>query len=280
MSNTNSTPNRRTFLRHTLLGAGAMAGATAAGAAASGTSQPPKLPWPYEPLDIETVRKRTHLHYGSLHCGQGVFTTLVDCLAETVGAPYDTVPTAMMAYANSGVVGFGSFCGALNGAGAAMSLACPASAVKDLLAELLSWYAATPLPSDISNAYAMEHDYLDGDAYSIDSELPQSVARGNLCHMSVSNWCSVSGFASGSKERAERCARLSGDVAAKAAELMNAWHADRFRAITPLPADHQNCRRCHSKSDDSFTRGKMDCAVCHTDPIYPLPAHHKNIPHD
>ncbi|MFP4502514.1 MAG: C-GCAxxG-C-C family (seleno)protein [Candidatus Hydrogenedentota bacterium] len=279
-SSTNNTPNRRTFLRHSLLGAGAVAGMAGAGAVASNTSQAPELPWPYKPLDLVTVRKRTHLNYGSMHCAEGVFTTLVDCLAETVGAPYDTVPTAMMRYANSGVVGFGSLCGALNGAGAAMSLACPGSTVKELLTELISWYASTPLPSEISNAYATEHDYLDGDNYSIDIALPPSLARGNLCHMSVSNWCSVSGFASGSKERAERCARLSADVAAKAAELMNAWHAGHFRTVTPLPADGQNCRRCHSKSHDSYTRGKMDCTVCHTDPTRPSHANHANIEHD
>ena len=91
--------NRRSFLRGGirlagLAGLGAVVGARPRKAEAATA---PPLPWPYATLDVELMRKRGHLNYASKHCCAGVFTTLVEALAEQVGPPFDTVPCGMMA---------------------------------------------------------------------------------------------------------------------------------------------------------------------------------------
>ncbi len=269
-----SVSNRRGFLRQSgkVLGGAALAGVV--GAASLGNAKEVETKkavaegnaYKYVPLDMEKVRKRAHRLHHVKSCCAGSFEAIVGALAEEVGAPFDMIPVDMMKYGGSGVAGFGTLCGALNGSSAAISLVCNESDTKALVTELLSWYAATPLPTDVSNGYAEKHAFEEADNYTIDTPLKKSVAGGNLCHMSVSNWCKGSNFASGSKERSERCARLTGDVAAKAVELLNAHAAGTFAAAEALPASSSSCRDCHQKSEHSHTRGKMDCQVCHVTP--------------
>lgn len=152
-----------------------------------------------------------------------------------------------------------------------MNMALEIGTVKDFTKKLFRWYEKTPIPSDISNKYATEHQFL-VPKYKTDKPLPQSVSDSVLCHVSVSKWCVRSGYASGSKQRSERCGRLTGDVAAMAVEFMNAYLKGNVDEITsgiiytPLTAD---CRGCHYKGknfeDGQFTRGYMECESCHTD---------------
>ncbi|MBI4556560.1 MAG: C_GCAxxG_C_C family protein [Candidatus Hydrogenedentes bacterium] len=231
-------------------------------------SQLPALPWPYAKLDVETVRKRGHYWYYTKDCCGGVFTAIVKSLVEAVGAPFDKIPCDMMLYGAGGAAGFGSLCGALNGAGAAIGLAFDKPTTMKLMTELISWYAVEPFPSDISNTYAQNHEFL-VEQYKTDAWLPSSVADSELCHASVTHWCLGSGFASGSVERSERCGRLAGDVAAKAVELMNAQYDGTFIAAHPLPSEAASCSLCHYQGTDfargQFTRGKTNCEKCHVD---------------
>lgn len=228
----------------------------------------PPLPWTYAELDVELIRKRGHYWYYSKDCCGGAFTAIVKTLAEVVGDPFDKVPCDMMLYGAGGVAGFGSLCGALNGAGAAMGLVFDKATVSKLLAELISWYNTEPFPSDTSNRYAQNHEFLVSQ-YKTDAWLPSNSAGSELCHVSVTKWCLASGFASGSVERSERCGRLTGDVAAKAVELMNAQHAGTFQSVNPLPSSFASCALCHYQGTNfeagQFTRGKTDCEQCHVD---------------
>jgi len=105
--------------------------------------------------------------------------------------------------------------------------------------------------------------------------LPQSISHSVLCHVSVGRWCAVSGYASGSPERSERCARLTGDVAAMTAKLLNAYfyeggvRAAESVAKVRLSATTASCRVCHFKGKDyeagQFTRGYLECEACHRD---------------
>lgn len=121
-------------------------------------------------------------------------------------------------------------------------------------------------PSDISNQYAVEHAFL-VEEYKSDKKLPQSVSNSPLCHVSVTEWCRTAQMASGSKERAERCGRLAGDVAAKAVELLNANLASSFVPVFEFSQDTQGCTTCHSSGENydmgQFTQGKMECMGCH-----------------
>jgi hypothetical protein len=84
--------------------------------------------------------------------------------------------------------------------------------------------------------------------------------------MSVTNWCYASGFEEAAVQRRERCARLTGDVAAKAAELLNAELAGSFVSEYAFPSADSSCMACHAPDTPlelTLTNGKMDCDLCH-----------------
>jgi len=226
----------------------------------------PDWPWPLAKLDVEEVRKRAHLGYYEGACAYGAFHALVSSLADTVGDPYTNFPTMLMKFGEGGVAGWGSLCGGLNGACAAISLAAGED-YKALVHELVGWYTQTALPTDISNDYAVNHEFL-VDEYKTDAKLVSSVSNSTLCHASVTNWCKASGFASGSSERSERCGRLTGDTAAQAAILLNSLVDSSFVPAVALSDDTNSCRTCHKKGKEfelgQWTRGKEVCTVCHT----------------
>ncbi|MDK2384835.1 MAG: hypothetical protein QI199_08565, partial [Candidatus Korarchaeota archaeon] len=92
-----------------------------------------------------------------------------------------------------------------------------------------------------------------------------------LCHVSVSRWCVASGYASGSAERSERCGRLTGDVAAKAVELLNANMRGALPEVAKVTLSQftADCRTCHYKGKNyeqgQFSRGFLECEACHKD---------------
>ena len=234
------------------------------------------IAWPatYSKLDVETIRKRGHAAFYEGDCCYGAFEAIVESLAEAVGEPFASFPSDMMRYGKGGMYGYGTLCGALNGAAAAIQLVTDEPTAAQVITELLNWYATAELPTDTANQYAVDHEFL-VDELKAEGALHQNVAGNVLCHISVSKWSQEAGFASGSNERKERCARLAGDVAAKAVELLNAVHDEAFvPALTSL-GEEAGCMACHKPGLDfsggNFTQGKMDCTTCHVDPV--MPAH-------
>ncbi len=71
------------------------------------------------------------------HCAFASFHAIIGGLAEVVGYPYDTVPTQVMEWASGGVAGFSTFCGALNGACAAIGLICSNTDAVGFISDLL-----------------------------------------------------------------------------------------------------------------------------------------------
>lgn len=278
-----SDSTRRDFLKLGLCSAAVCAGATGLTVitgkevkAAEPIIEAPSHPFGYslEDLDPEYTRKIGHQGYYMNHCAYATFRAIISQMASTVGGPYTAIPFGMMSWGAGGVAGFGSFCGTLNGASAAIGLICDNANAKNIISALISWYAETPLPSATANLYAANGEfqaYLDqiGKTINTTDALAQSVAKSNLCHTSVTNWCQASGFASGSPERSERCARLAGDVSAKAVELLNSLFSTNGIPAYTTPGDKTVCRQCHYKGKDfdggQFTRGKMDCTSCHVD---------------
>jgi hypothetical protein len=128
----------------------------------------------------------------------------------------------------------------------------------------MSWYAQSQLPTDLSNAYGQTG------RFTVDKEIkdmPQSMSGSPLCHISVTKWCKTSGLTADSPERFERCARLSGDVAAQAILLLNDQAEKKFEAEHQLSANASECNTCHGpKGDEANVLAKMDCVQCHGDP--------------
>jgi hypothetical protein len=70
--------------------------------------------------------------------------------------------------------------------------------------------------------------------------------------MSVGKWMKESGYALGSPERKDRCARLTASVAYHLVQDLNAWKDGTYKQkSTWKPASHfgitgqQNCTECH-----------------------------------
>lgn len=226
----------------------------------------PASPWQYVELDVEEVRKRGHEGYYRGDCCFGSFVGILEALRDKVGFPFTQIPVEMMGFGAGGVAGWGTTCGALIGAAAAINLVTEKDLARKIVGELMGLYSVTPFPSEASNTYAANHEFLVTE-YKSDKVLPQSVSNSPLCHVSVTHWCQASGFASGTPERAERCGRLAGDVAAMAAELLNANLAAAFVPVFQLSQEAQGCMTCHTRGENfaagNFTQGKGECLDCH-----------------
>ncbi len=284
--------DRRRFFKKLLLatGAGVVATPALASAAQQQRNQTgiPPMPWGYKELDPEEVRKLGHLGYYASECGAGVVWAIMYSLKKRVGYPYTMLPIPdidevmdgvkhhkhvdmLFHYAAGGVEGYATLCGAANGAAFAIECALGMHKAKGIVRRLYRWYESHPFPSEKSNELAEKHEFL-VPYYKFDKALPRVCSHSVLCHVQVSHWCKVSGYASGSKERAERCARIAADVAAHAVVLMNAEINGELHKY-PFVVDHDtaSCRVCHYKGkvyeQGAFDRGFMECASCHTKEI-------------
>ncbi len=239
-----------------------MAGLSLIGKEGKAQAELPPWPWPYKKLDPEYVRKLGHEGYWEkgYGCSYGAFRAIILPLREAVGYPYTLIPPEMMIWGHGGVVGWGGTCGALLGACAAISLVCDKPTADKLIHELQGWYTQVLLPTDISNHYAETGQFL---VRKYTKPLPQSRAGSPLCHISVTLWCEHSGFGASSLERKERCGRLTGDVAARAVELLNQWADGQFQGIYVPPESLTTCLRCHGDKMMDNVKARMDCAQCH-----------------
>lgn len=223
-------------------------------------------PAPYDTLDVETVRINAHDDYCTegKGCSYAAFNAMVVLLRAQLPATFPSFPTEIMIYGHGGVAGWGTICGAVNGAAALISMVCDKATSDQLVSELCGWYTQTLFPSDISNTYAV-----DGDKYAAtksDEVLIQNESGSVLCHVSCTKWCDEAGVAINDAKRKERCARLTGDVAAKAAELLNAHYGSGFSAEYVPPASIASCMACHSAEGTmKNVSSKSECEQCHGD---------------
>jgi hypothetical protein len=248
--------------------AGAAAGVTGLHLFSSGGSlaktEAKSLPWPYVALEPELVRKKAHDYFWQGGCCFAGFAGILKELQQKVGEPFTAIPAELMSFGGGGVKGWGTLCGALNGAFAAINLVCDGRTSGLIIDELMGWYTQEPLPSEMSNEYAKTK------AYQVDKgigSLPQSVSGSPLCHISTTRWSVNAGYPADSVARYERCARLTGDVVAKAVILLNDHGADRFKkAFAPLQST-SDCLGCHGpKQDVNNVSAKLRCVQCHDDP--------------
>ncbi len=223
-------------------------------------------PAPYDTLDVETVRINAHDDYCTegKGCCYAAFNAMVKLLRTQLPATFPSFPNEIMVYGHGGVAGWGTICGAVNGAAALISLVCDKATSDQLVSELCGWYTQALIPSDISNDYAVA-----GDKYTAtksDEVLTQNESGSVLCHVSCTKWCEASGVAINDAKRKERCARLTGDVAAKAAELLNDHYGSGFTAEYVAPAGIASCMACHSaEGAHKNVASKSDCNQCHGD---------------
>lgn len=258
--------SRRNFLKSGAVVAGSMAlggGLFSAfgsfPAAATSSNETPSWPWPYVQLDVEKAKVLGYEGYGKYRCCYGAFDAVMQQLRDKIGYPYTIMPSEIMMWGGTGGAGWATLCGALIGACTAINLVVGPTKkeVDSVVNELLGWYTTFPFP---------QYEPPLGKALEVEGHLPTSIAGSTLCHASVSVWCKESKYRAESKERSERCGRLTADVAAKTVQLLNDFHNNKFVPVYKNPQSVQECMTCHGKGSTlENTRGKMECIQCHDD---------------
>ena len=158
--------SRNQFLKNGAVATSGVAALTFLGAGALSTKKAVakptgySWPWPYVALDPEQVRIKGHdTFWAGYACSAGAFDAIIASLQESLGAPYTDFPTKMLVFGHGGAAGWGTLCGSLNGAAAAITLVTD-KAVSDILVnELIGWYTLAKFPSDESNSYATNHTF-------------------------------------------------------------------------------------------------------------------------
>jgi hypothetical protein len=205
------------------------------------------------PLDIDrTAALAYQLHNQGKSCMYGVFASIVKQLGEKLGEPFRSFPCEMMVYGAGGVAGWGTLCGALNGGAAAIALLVGKAADRQALTDdLFLWYQDSQIPT-----------YVPAKPF-YKAALPVVKPDSVLCHPSVSAWIKKAKVGFYSKEREERCTRLSADTAGKTVELLNRYHAGSFTRQFKLSEHTIGCMSCHGKDGAKADVLAKSCTGCH-----------------
>jgi len=240
--------------RQMLIGTGALAASTAlmqfgsflkAAHAKDGSNE--KWPWPYEKLDPQKTAELAYQEWYRVFCGGAVISSIFSQLREKVGEPYKSFPIDAFICLEGGMVGWGTLCGSNAGAAIASNIIIgPRIAGPDcehghsVASDMLEWYTKTAMPVFTPKEPKQP------------TKIVQTTSDSPLCHVSVGKWMGASGFALGSPERKDRCARVAASVAYQLVENLNAWKDGKYEpksTWTPgktlgIPAQ-QNCTECH-----------------------------------
>ncbi len=263
---------RKEFLKNsTKIAAGAALGVGALQMFSNSTAHGGKAltpwPWPYQTLDVEAVRILGHdAYYEGKGCSYGAFQALAVKLREVLPDPWGQLPSEIMLYGGGGGAGWGGLCGAINGPAALISLVLSSARSGVLNNELFGWYTQTLFPTDTSNQYAVNHIFHNN---TVDMALTQNLSGSILCHASVTEWCKAANIVQSDAKRKERCARVTGDVAAYAAQILNEEKAGTFTARYVPPGTIATCMSCHGAGSMNMVAAKMECTQCHTSNPHP-----------
>jgi hypothetical protein len=213
--------------------------------------------WKYSSLDPSVTGALAYNLYGEGSCMYAIFKSILSQLADKFGDPHASFPYHMMKYGRSGIGGYGTICGALNGAAALIGLLVDGNSTQnELITGLFRWYEKTSLP-DFRPQMA-----------SLDFTPPPSVSVSTLCHASVTNWVKESGYMADSEQRVERCRRVTGDVAFRTVVVLNEYFGNTYVTEGHDNEDVRACMTCHGDTGKlSNTFGKMECSSCHTESI-------------
>lgn len=221
--------------------------------------------------------------------------------SATNAAKWDEVPDFMFKWGQGGGVGWGTVCGALNGATFATGLTVgDATKKSNIMDNVMSWYETALLPSnanegDFAQIFANLVSPVDGtpitgwdvytftDSGATSGNLSNRTVSGTpLCHGSVSRFCYANQHqeASGgkdSKAKKARCARLTADVALYTAELIAAFKTNAGANVGKwvYTAPTEDCMDCHNNfysyqnaaAGMDTEQGKMACDYCHDLPV-------------
>ena len=145
------------------------------------------------------------------------------------------------------MVGWGTLCGSNAGANIVSNVIIgPRIAGPDcqhghsIGSDIMEWYSNTALP------------VFNPDKPTQPTKIVQTTSNSPLCHISVGKWMDKSGFALGSPERKDRCARVAASVAYQLVVYLNAWKDGKYEPQSDwspgktygIPGQ-PNCNECH-----------------------------------
>ena len=229
---------RELFLKAGKVAAGA-AVLTAGGLSlASETKAKVKYPWPYIKLNPDEAAQIAYENWYKNFCCYAVTSGILMPLQKKVGEPYTSFPIESTRWGHGGAVGWGTLCGTLTGVGIVTGLAAGRDGER-ILNDVIAWYTDTEFPIFKPENPKTQIKNINK------SDSP-------LCHISVGRWMKKEGVKFFTPQRAERCARLSADVASKTVKLLNAWTDGTYISVHgsqtkmhEMPAQN-NCDDCHS----------------------------------
>jgi hypothetical protein len=217
--------------------------------------EPNESTWMYTPLDPVVSAKLAYRFYPDGSCMYATFKSIVSQLAEMHGEPFTSYPYYMFRYGHGGIGGYGTICGALNGSAALFGLFIGDKVVRDcLITDLFQWYEKEPHPVFKPEGAEME--------------LPAVSSNSVLCHASNTHWSKVAGVEIESKERKERCRRMTADVTLKVVTMLNSLYDNLYITNRNSNEAVQSCMACHGNEGKlKNTAGKMDCQSCHEESL-------------
>jgi Putative redox-active protein (C_GCAxxG_C_C) len=184
-------------------------------------------------------------------------------LKEKVGYPWTTMPEYMFAHAAAGYGGHGTLCGVLGVCSALINMVVfdKDETYRMMIDRMMDGYARMEFPTD---------------RFDDISSIPKQVktrAMSPLCHTSVSKWSLAAGTQVNSKQKKERCAKVTGEVVYIVVDYLNQYFEGTWKPSPWTPKEEiAHCWKCHG-SDDMWhnkagmndQQGHMDCLLCHTD---------------
>lgn len=229
--------------REALIGAGKIAaGATVVSAASSlilpSEAKAAKIPWGYKKLDLQHVGEIAYNAWYGKYCCQAVAEGILVPLKKKIGGPYKNLPMDAFKWGHGGVVGWGTLCGTMVGAGIATGFVAGHEGEK-ILNDVIYYYSNTKLP-----IFKPKHPKASFKSVNA-SDSP-------LCHISVGKWMKKEGVKFFSPQRKERCARISADVAIYTAKLLNDWVDGKYKPNHGSNVKEHgittqlNCMECHA----------------------------------
>ena len=223
-----------------------------------GTLKHPRGTWGYPStgLDVGVCAERAYHSFRVGHCAYAVIDGVIGTLQDVLGSPYTNVDQSAFIFMWGGIMGWGTVCGTAAGGGICTNIIAGKDGTHDrgmeMSDDIMGYYSQTALPLYVP----ITNDYTGTDPrFQPGGTIPQVVPDSPLCHVSVGKWMTAAGITGfWSAERTERCARVSGTIAGKTAELLNAWNSGTY-----APAGF------HSSGMGTAGRpAQYDCSDCHT----------------
>ncbi len=171
------------------------------------------------------------------------------------------MPDLMFANLQAGYAGQGTLCGALGVAAQLFNLVAfdEQKTYAKMTEDIFQWYSRTSFPTRRFDKICYFPDQL------------QRPAKSPLCHVSVSQWTLAVGAEVTSKQKKDRCAKVTGEVIYRTVSMLNDYADGRYRpASYPFKEENAECLSCHGADDMWHGRdgmnnqqGKMTCKLCH-----------------